>query len=44
MKSKPPMLSDELRRQANDVIELTDMDKIIGRPKRDYSAPDAEET
>ena len=43
LKSNPPMLSDELRRQANDVIELTEMDKIIGRPKRDYSTPNEDE-
>lgn len=40
LKSKPPMLADELRRQANDVIELADMGKIIGRPKRDYGSED----
>ncbi len=40
LKSKPPMLADELRRQANDVIELADMEKIIGRPKRDYGSED----
>ena len=32
-KSKPPMLSDELRRQADDLIEMTDLEKIIGKPK-----------
>jgi len=37
MKTKPSMLSDELRRQANDVIELADMEKLIGRPRRDYA-------
>ncbi len=31
LKSDPPMLADELRRQANDFIEITEMDKIIGR-------------
>lgn len=36
LRSKPPMLADELRRQANDVIELADMEAMIGRPKRDY--------
>lgn len=41
MKSKPPMLSDELRRQANDFIDLADLDRIIGRPKRnDYDDED----
>ena len=36
MKSKPPMLSDELRRQANAIIELADMGPIIGRPKKEF--------
>ncbi len=40
LKSKPPMLADELRRQANDVIELADLGPLIGRPKRDYSSHD----
>ncbi len=30
-KSKPPMLSDELKRQADAFIELTDLERIIGR-------------
>ncbi len=34
MNSKPPMLSDELRRQADAFIELSDMGELIGRPKR----------
>jgi len=33
LKSKPPMLSDELRRQADALIELTEMGPLIGRPK-----------
>jgi len=33
LKSKPPMLADELRRQADNFIELADLDKLIGRPK-----------
>lgn len=37
MKSNPSMLSDELRRQADAIIELSEMDKLIGRPKRDYT-------
>lgn len=43
LKSRPAMLADELRRQANDFIELADMGKIIGRPKRDYSTEDDQE-
>ena len=37
MKTKPAMLADELRRQANDFIEVSDMEKLIGRPRRDYA-------
>ena len=36
LKTHPPMLGDALRRQANAVIDIADMDKIIGRPRRDY--------
>lgn len=36
-KTKPPMLSDELRRQADAVIDLADMDRLIGRPKPGHS-------
>lgn len=36
LKSKPPMMSDELRRQADAFIDLYDMDKLIGRPKREH--------
>lgn len=48
MKSRPAMLSDELRRQADAVIELSDMDRLIGRPKRkapnnDYDDDDYED-
>lgn len=35
-KSEPPMLADELRRQADAFIELADMDRLIGREKNDY--------
>ena len=37
MTTKPSMLSDELRRQADAVIELSEMGKLIGRPKREYT-------
>jgi len=41
MKSKPAMLADELRRQADAFIEIADMDKLFGRPKRnDYEDED----
>lgn len=32
-KSKPPMLADELKRQADAIIDLADLGRIIGRPK-----------
>ena len=38
LKSKPPMLSDELRRQADALIDLMDMGALIGRPKPKSSA------
>ena len=40
MKSKPAMLADELRRQADAFIEIADMDKLFGRPKRGYEDDD----
>jgi len=36
MKTRPPMLGDALRRQANAFIDIAEMDKLIGRPRRDY--------
>lgn len=33
-RSNPPMLSDELRRQADAFIELSDMGRLMGRPKK----------
>ncbi len=36
LKSNPPMLGDALRRQANAFIDIAEMDKLIGRPRRDY--------
>ena len=43
LKSKPPMLSDELRRQADALIELTEMGPLIGRPKRNPTEYDEDE-
>ena len=46
LKSKPPMLSDELRRQADALIDLMDMGALIGRPKpksSDYDDVDYDE-
>ncbi|MEM7609400.1 MAG: NYN domain-containing protein, partial [Myxococcota bacterium] len=33
--SNPPMISDELRRQADNFIELDELRDVIGRPPRD---------
>lgn len=35
IKSQPPMISDELRRQADNFIELMDLKETVGRPPRD---------
>jgi uncharacterized LabA/DUF88 family protein len=34
VKSQPPMVSDELRRQADNFVDLADLADIIGRPSR----------
>ncbi|HEX2800827.1 MAG TPA: NYN domain-containing protein [Phenylobacterium sp.] len=34
LKSQPPMASDDLRRQADEFVELADLADIIGRPAR----------
>ena len=34
MKSQPPMTSDDLRRQADNFVDLADLGGIIGRPQR----------
>ena len=35
LKSTPPILSDELRRQADAFIDLADLGDLIGRPEKD---------
>ncbi len=35
IRSQPPMISDDLRRQADNFIELDDLREIIGRPPRE---------
>ncbi len=37
IRSQPPMISDDLRRQADNFIELEDLREVIGRPPRDNS-------
>ena len=39
MKSQPPMTSDDLRRQADNFVDLADLGNIIGRPQRSSSLP-----
>lgn len=36
MKTRQPVLGDALRRQANSFLDIADMDKLIGRPRREY--------
>jgi uncharacterized LabA/DUF88 family protein len=35
VKSQPPLASDDLRRQADDFVDLSDLAGIVGRPRRD---------
>ena len=35
MRSSPPMIADELRRQCDNFIELDDLSDVIGRPRRE---------
>lgn len=35
IRSQPPMISDDLRRQADNFIELDELKEVIGRPPRD---------
>jgi len=35
IRSQPPMISDELRRQADNFIELDELKDVIGRPPRE---------
>jgi uncharacterized LabA/DUF88 family protein len=39
LRSHPPMIADELRRQTDNFIELDDLRDIVGRPSRE-STPD----
>jgi uncharacterized LabA/DUF88 family protein len=35
IRSQPPMISDDLRRQADNFIELDELKDVIGRPPRE---------
>jgi uncharacterized LabA/DUF88 family protein len=39
IRSQPPMIADELRRQADNFIELEELREVIGRPPRDPREP-----
>ena len=39
IRSSPPMIADELRRQADNFIELDDLREVIGRPQRESREP-----
>ena len=41
-RSQPPMIADELRRQADNFIELDALRDIIGRPPREMTTPPRE--
>jgi uncharacterized LabA/DUF88 family protein len=44
LESSPPMIGDELRREADTFIELTDLGDLIARPRRDTNdAPEQDE-
>ncbi|MDO9526894.1 MAG: NYN domain-containing protein [Gemmobacter sp.] len=43
IRSQPPMIADELRRQADSFIELDELRDVIGRPPRDPRPTDREE-
>lgn len=42
IRSQPPMIADELRRQADNFIELEELKDVLGRPSREpYEPPEA---
>ena len=42
IRTSPPMIADELRRQADNFIELDELRDVIGRPPRNEPAPAAD--
>jgi len=44
IRSQPPMIADDLRRQCDNFIELDELREVIGRPPRDASTPAREGT
>ena len=43
IRSQPPMIADELRRQADNFIELEELKDVIGRPPREFDRPERSE-
>ncbi len=43
IRSQPPMIADELRRQADNFIELDDLREVVGRPPREARGGEAQE-
>ena len=43
IRSQPPMISDDLRRQADNFIELDDLKDVIGRPPREQAQDDRDQ-
>jgi len=46
LKSQPPMIADDLRRQADGFIELTELARLVGRerrPREDFTPDDGDE-
>jgi uncharacterized LabA/DUF88 family protein len=39
---RPPMIADDLRRQADEFIDLVELEKQVGRPPRE-EAPQADD-
>jgi len=44
IRSQPPMISDDLRRQADNFIELDDLKDVLGRPPREPREPSDRES
>ena len=42
IRSQPPMISDDLRRQVDNFIELEDLREVIGRPPREHDNRNAD--
>jgi uncharacterized LabA/DUF88 family protein len=40
IKTQPPMIADELRRQADNFLDITDLISFMGRPPRERPARD----